>query len=188
MLKCPHCGSYRVCVQDDSPGTRIKLCLSCDNNYIEFKDKEGEVNPDLFVGEGTKIWQPTNLYGKVIVGKNCSIGVFCDIGGTYRGVIIGDNVKIQSHSFIPDSVVLADNVFIGPGVTFTNDKHPPSGKANWLITFVDKGASIGARATILPGITIGANAKIGAGSVVTKNVPANTTVCGNPAKPHNKHS
>lgn len=137
-------------------------------------------------GKGTKIWQPTNIYGDVEIGENCSIGVFCDIGGNHRGVKIGNNVKIQSHSFIPDSVILEDDVFIGPGVTFTNDKYPPSGKENWLITVVKRGASIGARATINPGLTIGENARVGAGSMVTKDVPNGVVVCGNPATIHNK--
>mgnify|MGYP001565117439 CR=1 FL=1 len=129
-----------------------------------------------------KIWRFTNIYGKVEFGENVSIGCFCDIGGNHRGVKIGNNVKIQSHCFIPDGITIEDNVFIGPGVVFTNDKNPPSGKENWKETFVRRGAVIGANATILPGIEIGENATIGAGSVVTKSVEANQTVCGNPAK------
>lgn len=138
------------------------------------------------IGKGTKIWQPTNLYGEVKIGENCVIGAFCDIGGKGRGVVIGNNVHIQSHSFLPDGVMIEDDVFIGPRVTFTNDKYPPSTQQNWLPTIVERGASIGAGAVILPGITIGAGARIGAGSIVTKDVPSGVVVCGNPAKIHNK--
>lgn len=138
-------------------------------------------------GKGTKIWQPTNLYGDVTFGDNCSVGVFCDIGGSHRGVKVGNNVKIQSHTFIPDGIIIEDDVFIGPGVCFTNDRNPPSGKANWEVTVVKKGASLGARVVVVPGITIGENARIGAGSVVKVNIPDNCVACGNPAKIHNKN-
>ena len=92
---------------------------------------------------------------------------------------IGDKVKIQAFSFICDGVELEDNVFIGPHVCFTNDKHPPS--SEWSKTLVKKGAKIGANSTILPGVTIGENAMIGAGSVVTKSVPDGEVWVGNPA-------
>lgn len=115
--------------------------------------------------------------------QDCTIGEGCKIHSHVwigNGVVIGDRVKIQAFSFIPTGVTIEDDVFIGPRVTFTNDKYPPSGK--WSNTIVKKGASIGACATILPGITIGENAKVGAGAVVTKDVPPNTTVVGIPAK------
>ena len=100
-----------------------------------------------------------------------------------KDVVIGNNVKIRSHVFIPSGVKIEDNVFIGPGVVFTNDKYPRS-KGDWTLleTTVKKGASIGAGAIILPGITINENAMVGAGSVVTKDVPPSTLVVGNPAK------
>lgn len=97
-------------------------------------------------------------------------------------VKIGERCKIQAFAFIPDGVEIGDDVFIGPGVVFTNDKHPPSGKGNWAKTIVGDRAAIGANATILPGITIGNRAMIGAGAVVTKSVHPGLTVKGNPAK------
>jgi acetyltransferase-like isoleucine patch superfamily enzyme len=96
-------------------------------------------------------------------------------------VVIGDNVSVQAFVFIPNGVTIGDNVFLGPRVTFTNDKHPPS--PDWSETIVEDNVSIGAGAIILPGITLGKGCKIGAGSVVTKSVPSNEVWCGNPAKP-----
>lgn len=101
------------------------------------------------------------------------------IGGKVK---IGDKCKIQAFCFIPDGVTLGNNVFLGPSVVFTNDKHPPSGRKGWSETKVEDGVSIGANATILPGLTIGRGAMIGAGSVVTKNVPSGETWVGNPAR------
>lgn len=148
--------------------------------------KDGKQFPT--VGKGTKIWNPhlSFISPDVVIGEDCVIHPHVDI---YAGVKIGNNVKIQAQVFIPGGVTIEDNVFVGPGVTFTNDKNPPSndGGKSWLPTLVKRNASIGARATILPGITIGEWARIGAGSVVTKDVPANTTVCGCPAVVHNKN-
>lgn len=98
------------------------------------------------------------------------------------GVYLGKRCRVQSFAFIPTGVIIGDNVFIGPHVCFTNDKNPPS--THWLSTLVQDGVSIGAGAIILPGITLGENCKIGAGAVVTKNVPPNETWVGNPAKKH----
>ena len=137
------------------------------------------------VGRGTKIWEPhlSNIHPEVVIGEDCVIHSHVWIG---EGVKIGDRVKIQAFTFIPSGVTIEDNVFIGPRVTFTNDKYPPSQGKGWLPTYVRRGAVIGAGATILPGLEVGQNARIGAGSVVTKSIEANVTVCGNPAKPHNK--
>lgn len=115
------------------------------------------------------------------IGENCTIHSHVWIGDR---VNIGNNVRIQAFSFIPNGVRIANNVFIGPHVCFTNDKYPPSDGSLWEPIIVGEGASIGANATILPGVTIGRGARIGAGSVVTKDVPEGETWVGNPAKRH----
>lgn len=132
------------------------------------------------IGFGVKIWHPhlSNIADDVEIGDNCRIHSHVWIG---ERVKIGSNVKIQAFSFIPSGVTIEDNVFIGPRVTFTNDKHPPS-HGNWENTLLCKGASIGAGAIILPGLIIGENAVVGAGAVVTKDVVTNSTVVGNPAR------
>ena len=117
-----------------------------------------------------------NFYGNYKIGKGTKVGEFVDIAGK-----IGENCMIQSFVFIPEGVIIEDEVFIGPKVCFTNDKYPPSG-GNWTKTLVKKGASIGAGSVILPGITIGENSLIGAGSVVTKSVPPKEVWYGNPAR------
>ena len=147
-----------------------------------------KIAPDVVIGEGSKVFNFVNLYGCVI-GANSKIGTFVEI---QKGASIGDNCKISSHSFICEGVAIEDNVFIGHNVTFINDLFPratnPDGSMqtdddwNCLSTTVKKGASIGSSATILCGITIGEGAIVGAGSVVTKDVPPATIVAGNPAK------
>lgn len=129
----------------------------------------------------TKIWHPdkVNIYGDCIIGCYCNIGAFVEIG---PGVIIGNNVNIAAFCFIPSGVTIEDNCFIGPRVTFTNDKYPPGKREDWLRTYVKTGASIGAGSVILPGVTIGSGALVGAGSVVTKDVPDGRRVVGNPAR------
>lgn len=139
------------------------------------------IRDDVKIGAGTKIWHPDlcNLYGCEI-GEDCNIGAFVEIG---QGVKIGDRVRIGAHCFIPEGVEIYDDVFIGPGTTFTNDKYPPGTKADWGKIIVMKDASIGARVTILPDIIIGAGALVGAGSVVIESVKPMTMVVGNPARP-----
>ena len=133
------------------------------------------------VGEGTNIWQFCVVLPNAKVGNECNICSHCLIE---NDVIIGHRVTVKSGVQLWDGVTIEDDVFIGPNVTFTNDirprsKHYPD---KFLNTVVCKGASIGANATILPGIKIGEYAMVGAGSVVTKDVRANTVVVGNPAK------
>src|SRR5579863_3854739 len=146
------------------------------------------IAPDVKLGEGVKLSKFINLYG-CSVGANTKIGAFVEI---QKGASIGKNCKISSHTFICEGVHIEDNVFVGHGVMFTNDLFPeatnadgsPQTEADWKVikTLVKKGASIGSNATILCGITIGENALVGAGSVVTKDVLPNTVVAGVPAK------
>ncbi len=133
------------------------------------------------IGKGTNIWQYCVVLSNAEIGENCNICSHCFIE---NDVIIGDKVTIKCGVQIWDGITIEDSVFIGPNVTFTNDKVPMSKQfpKEFLKTTIKKRASIGANATILPGITIGENAIIGAGSVVTKDVPANCKVIGNPAK------
>lgn len=133
------------------------------------------------IGDGTNIWQFCVLLPGCKIGRNCNV---CANVLIENDVTIGDNVTIKSGVQIWDGIRICDKVFIGPNVTFTNDKYPRSKCHNFQVgnITVEEGASIGANATILPGVTIGANAMIGAGSVVTKDVPANTLWVGNPAK------
>ena len=148
-------------------------------------DKQSLNNVQL--GENVKIFSFVNAYG-CSIDDNSKIGTFVEI---QKGATIGKNCKISSHTFICEGVHIRDNVFIGHGVMFTNDLFPratnadgsPQTDADWILTetFVNKNASIGSNATILCGITIGENALVGAGAVVTKDVPPNAIVAGNPA-------
>jgi acetyltransferase-like isoleucine patch superfamily enzyme len=143
---------------------------------------------DVKIGEGVKIFKFVNLYG-CSIGDGSKIGTFVEI---QKNASVGKNCKISSHTFICEGVHIGDQVFVGHGVTFVNDMYPratnedgtPQTEADWTLveTHVQKGASIGSGATILGGITIGERAIIGAGAVVTKDVPAGTIVAGNPAK------
>ena len=134
---------------------------------------------DVDVGQGTIVHDQVNLY-KCKIGKNCKIDSFVYVE---EGVIIGDNCKIRPFVFIPTGVTIEDNVFIGPNVSFTNDRYPRvRGEWTLLRTMVKKGASIGANSVILPGVTIGEDALVGAGSVVTKDVPSRAKAAGNPAR------
>jgi UDP-2-acetamido-3-amino-2,3-dideoxy-glucuronate N-acetyltransferase len=149
-------------------------------------DKQSLNNVSL--GKNTRIFNFVNAYG-CSIDDNSKIGAFVEI---QKGAFIGKNCKISSHSFICEGVHIEDNVFVGHGVMFTNDLFPKATnadgsaqtEADWKVieTIVKKGASIGSNATILCGITIGENALVGAGSVVTKDVPPNTVVAGVPAK------
>lgn len=145
-----------------------------------YKHPTSLVNSDN-IGTKTKIWAFCNVLKGAQIGSDCNI---CDHVFIENKVEIGDRVTIKSGVQLWDGITLEDNVFVGPNATFTNDKFPRSKKhfKNYPKTVVKKGASIGANATILPGITIGVNAMVGAGAVVTKDVPANAIVVGNPAR------
>lgn len=133
------------------------------------------------IGDDTRVWQFSVILSGAVIGKNCNI---CAHTLIENDVWIGDRVTIKSGVFVWDGITIEDDAFIGPCVTFTNDKTPRSKKypESFLKTRVGKGASIGANATILPGLVLGEGCMIGAGSVVTKNVPPHATVLGNPAK------
>ena len=133
------------------------------------------------VPESTKIWQFCVVFPECRIGEYCNICSHCFIE---NDVSIGNNVTIKSGVQIWDGIKIEDDVFIGANVTFTNDRYPRSKNKSWklLSTRVCRGATIGAGATLLPGITIGENAMIGAGSVVTKDVPAGEIWVGNPAR------
>jgi acetyltransferase-like isoleucine patch superfamily enzyme len=145
------------------------------------------ISPDVRLGQNVKLSKFINLYG-CSIGENTKIGAFVEI---QKNAAVGSNCKISSHSFICEGVTIEDNVFIGHGVMFINDSYPRATRdgqlqteADWKVerTVIKKGASIGSGATILANITVGENALIGAGSVVTKDVPANGVVAGNPAR------
>ena len=146
------------------------------------------IAPDVKLGKSVYIREFTNLYGCEI-GDDVKIGTFVEI---QKGVKIGNRCKISSHTFICEGVTLEDDVFVGHNVTFINDRHPRATNGNgrlqtdadWVCirTLIKRGASIGSGTTLLCGITIGENAMIGAGSVVTKDVPPGAVMAGNPAK------
>ena len=146
------------------------------------------IAPDVKLGRGVKIFAFTNLYGCEI-GDDVKIGTFVEI---QKGARVGNRCKVSSHSFICEGVTLEDEVFIGHGVVFINDRFPRATTAagqlqteadwNCVPTIVRRGAAIGSNATILCGVEIGEGATVGAGSVVTKDVPAGAVVAGNPAR------
>jgi acetyltransferase-like isoleucine patch superfamily enzyme len=146
------------------------------------------ISPDVKLGKDVKIFAFVNLYGCEI-GDDTKIGTFVEI---QKGARIGKRVKISSHTFICEGVTIEDEVFVGHGVMFINDKYPRSTtdagqlqtEADWTCTptLIKRGASLGSNATILCGVTVGENAIVGAGSVVTRDIPAGTVVAGNPAR------
>jgi len=132
------------------------------------------------IPESTRIWQFVVVLPEAVIGENCNICSQCFIENDVR---VGNNVTVKNGVYLWDGITIEDNVQIGPNVTFTNDKYPRAKQAFELQrTTIKKGASIGAASVILGGVTIGENALIGAGSVVTKDVPANELWVGNPAR------
>ena len=137
--------------------------------------------PSKQIGEGTRVWQYVVILPGAVIGRDGNICSHCFIENQ---VVVGDRVTVKCGVQLWDGVTLEDDVFVGPNATFTNDREPRSrnASATLLPTLVKKGASIGANATILPGLTIGEGAMVGAGAVVTKDVPPRTLVVGNPAR------
>lgn len=148
-----------------------------------------DVSPDAQIGEGSSVWHQAQVREGACIGRNCVIGkgVYVDFG-----VRVGDNVKIQNYASVYHGVTIEDGVFVGPHVCFTNDKHPravnvdgsPKRADDWQVdeTLVRQGAAIGANATVVCGVTVGRWAMVGAGSVVTRDVPDYGLVWGNPAQ------
>ncbi|NCF94992.1 MAG: N-acetyltransferase [Verrucomicrobiaceae bacterium] len=161
--------------------------ISEESSRMQVQDYQ-RIAPDVKLGGGVKLFAFVNLYGCEI-GDETKIGTFVEI---QKGAKVGPRCKISSHTFICEGVTLESEVFVGHGVTFINDRIPRAtaedgqlqSEEDWdcQTTLVKRGASIGSGATLLGGITVGENAVIGAGSVVTKDVPPDTTVVGNPAR------
>ncbi len=151
-----------------------------ENNY--WNHKTCEIEEGAEIGSGTKVWHNSQIKKGAKIGKNCTIGHNCFIGGE---AVIGNNVKIQSNTDVWDKVSLEDYVFVGPSVVFTNDKNPrskyPKLKEEWITTLIKEGSTLGANSTIVCGITIGRSAMIGAGAVVTRDVPDYAIIIGVPA-------
>jgi UDP-2-acetamido-3-amino-2,3-dideoxy-glucuronate N-acetyltransferase len=129
--------------------------------------------------KGVTVWEPSKVSYDAAIGDNVQIGSFSEIGPR---VSIGSRVRIGAMCFIPEGVTILDDAWIGPRCTFTNDRFPPSPRDKWQETVIERGARLGAGVTVVCGLTIGERALIGAGSVVTKNIPAGETWAGIPAK------
>lgn len=153
------------------------------NCEIEFYAHETAViDPGCQIGKGTKIWHFSHVMGGSVIGENCNIGQNVFIAS---GVVLGNNVKIQNNVSVYEGVICEDDVFLGPSMVFTNILNPRSAvvrKGQYVRTLVQKGATIGANATIVCGVTLGRYCFVGAGAVVTKDVKPYALVVGNPAR------
>lgn len=151
-----------------------------------FKHESSYVDEGAEVGDGTKIWHFCHIMSGAKIGKNCSLGQNVNVGGK---AVIGDGVKIQNNVSVYDDVIVEDGVFLGPSMVFTNVINPRAfveRKDEFKRTLLRKGCSIGANVTIVCGVTVGEYAMVGAGSVVTRDVPPHALVYGNPARVHGK--
>lgn len=151
-----------------------------------FVHRSSYVDDDVQIGDGTTIWHFCHIMSGAKIGANCSLGQNVNVGGK---AIIGNGVKIQNNVSVYDDVIVEDDVFLGPSMVFTNVINPRAfiqRKAEYKQTLLKKGCSIGANVTIVCGVTIGEYALVGAGSVVTKDIPPYALVYGNPARIHGK--
>ena len=151
-----------------------------------FKHESSYVDDGAEIGEGTKIWHFCHIMSGAKIGENCSLGQNVNVGGK---AVIGNGVKIQNNVSVYDDVIVEDDVFLGPSMVFTNVINPRAfiqRKDEYKKTVLKRGCSIGANVTIVCGVTIGEYAMVGAGSVVTKDVPPYALVYGNPARVHGK--
>ena len=150
-----------------------------------FVHESSYVDDDVEIGAGTKIWHFSHIMSGTRIGKDCSIGQNVLVG---PNAIVGNNVKIQNNVSVYEGVVLEDDVFCGPSCVFTNVYRPrsgfPTGRDKYLTTVIRKGATIGANATIVCGHSLGEHSFVGAGSVVTRDIPAYAVAYGNPARIH----
>jgi len=147
-----------------------------------FKHDQAIVDEKAQVGDGSRVWAFTNVQAGAVVGKECNI---CDGSFIEKGAVIGDHVTIKHHVAVFDGVTIADDVFIGSNVAFINDRYPRSHREDeWTLekTTIKKGVSIGSNSVILCGVTIGEYAVIGAGSIITKDIPPHVIMYGNPAQ------
>lgn len=139
------------------------------------------IDPSVTMGEGTRVWHYSCVLADVRLGAFVNIGSGCEIG---RGSTIGDRSRIGAHVFLPPNSTVGADVFLGPNVTCTDDRHPRAGNADYIAEppIIEDGASIGAGAVLLPGVRIGAHARVAAGAIVTRDVPAHGHVVGMPAR------
>lgn len=146
-----------------------------------FRHPTALIGEKAVIGEGSRVWAFVNIMDGAVIGRNCNICDHCYVEGS---VVIGDNVTIKNNVPIYDGVVIEDNVFVGPNATFVNDRYPRSRSAGWKqeSTIVKKGASIGANATVMCGVTVSEYSVIGAGCVVVRDVPPHAVMVGNPAR------